>query len=287
MRSLPTHLAKGLCVERPVLITKIEREKGEKWVLHTDDDTHTHTHTHKQKPFDMVVIAVPTEQTIPLLEQTHPHTNTHTHTHTQALRAVQSVPCLSIMVAYPKVLPILPLHTHTLTSDVIASARRDDTKAAGRVYVPGVAERWVIHATEAYTRKYIYTDATSFEKERVLKEVLQEFERLVLLCSSSSSSTTTSSKDTQTPSSFSSPVYTDVQRWMYSQTHTPTNTSFLWETDVGVGVCGDGWHGGVGAGMTEKEEEKEAEKMQGIERAWLSGRKLGEAILASVRERGV
>jgi predicted NAD/FAD-dependent oxidoreductase len=153
MRSLPTHIAKGLCVERPVLITKIERVKGEKWMLHTDDDTDTdtHTHTHTQKPFDMVVIAVPTEQTIPLLEQTHPHTNTHAHTQAlQGLRAVQSVPCLSIMVAYPNPLPTLPPHTHThtpFTSDIIASARRDDTKAAGRVCVPGVAERWVIHGT--------------------------------------------------------------------------------------------------------------------------------------------
>jgi len=127
MRSLPTHLAQGLSIQRPFLITKLEMKetknqqqeqhrcaatttttttttttssdsttttnnnindnnKRGQWILHHDDGKIT-------QKFDAVVVAVPAEQSIPLLEPVSP-----------ALAAplidVKSASCLSVMAAW-------------------------------------------------------------------------------------------------------------------------------------------------------------------------------------------
>ena len=71
------------------------------------------------------------------------------------------------------------------------------------------------------------------------------------------------------------PVYLSVQRWLYAQTFNPAEEDFGWEEGGRVGACGDGWHGGREGGG-------EGGVMEGIERAWLSGTRLGEAMLASL-----
>jgi predicted NAD/FAD-dependent oxidoreductase len=109
MRSLPSHLAKGLNIQRPFLITKLEKKKQkqeeeecaatntssssssssssrEQWVLH---------HEEGQVPqlFDAVVVAVPAEQSIPLLQPLSPAL-------AAPLLNVTSVSCLSVMAAW-------------------------------------------------------------------------------------------------------------------------------------------------------------------------------------------
>lgn len=110
MRSLPTHLAKGLSIQRPFLITKLEKKQQqqqeeeecaatksssgttsssssrEQWVLY---------HEEGQVPqlFDAVVVAVPAEQSIPLLQPLSPAL-------AAPLLNVKSVSCLSVMAAW-------------------------------------------------------------------------------------------------------------------------------------------------------------------------------------------
>lgn len=106
MRTLPTHLAEGLAVHRPLLIAKLEyirKAQGQDasqeqsapssppghqggWALHHDQST-------VPEVFDAVVVAVPAEQSCALLSPVSPGL-------ASLLAPVRSRPCLSVLVAW-------------------------------------------------------------------------------------------------------------------------------------------------------------------------------------------
>jgi len=112
MRSLPTHLAQGLNIQRPFLITKLEKKKEKQEQQEEECATDTNTSgssssSNKQQQqwvlhheegfipqfFDAVVVAVPAEQSIPLLQPLSPAL-------AAPLLDVKSVSCLSVMAAW-------------------------------------------------------------------------------------------------------------------------------------------------------------------------------------------
>ena len=235
MRSLPTHLAKGLTIHRPLLITRLEKTQGgEKWALYTAEGP-------VQGLYDAVVVAVPAEQSRELLASSPLSSPL-----ALPLAQVKSVPCLSLMAAW---MPPLESRVRGWVKEegVLASARRDDLKTPGRAK----GERWVVHATAEYSAEHIQTEP--FPKDLVVGQMLRAFGDRV------------GGGGGELPT----PAYVAVQRWLYAQTFSPASPAFGWEEKERVGACGDGWCGGEG--------EKE-----GIERAWVSGRRLGEAMLRSL-----
>lgn len=112
MRSLPTHLAQGLNIQRPFLITKLEmkeeqeQEEGEECAPETNTSGNSSSSSKQQEQwvlhheegsisqlFDAVVVAVPAEQSIPLLQPLSPAL-------AAPLLDVKSVSCLSVMAAW-------------------------------------------------------------------------------------------------------------------------------------------------------------------------------------------
>lgn len=113
MRSLPTHLAQGLSIQRPFLITKLEKTEKQQeeecavTTSNTDTNTSSSSSSENEKQqwilhheegqisqlFDAVVIAVPAEQSIPLLQPLLPQL-------AAPLLEVKSVSCLSVMAAW-------------------------------------------------------------------------------------------------------------------------------------------------------------------------------------------
>ncbi|KAM3568600.1 hypothetical protein VYU27_009277 [Nannochloropsis oceanica] len=306
MRSLPTHLAQGLSIQRPFLITKLEMKetknqqqeqdrcaattttttttttsdstttynsnnndnnKRGQWILHHDDGKIT-------QKFDAVVVAVPAEQSIPLLEPVSP-----------ALAAplidVKSASCLSVMAAWDQ--PVGAPFTEWKKAKaeekgedegILYSARRDDLKTPGRPGgeggKEGGGERWVMHATPAFSASHIQTEP--FPKEKVILNVLDAFFKEV---ERGKEGEREGGKKDMGEERAPRPVYLSVQRWLYAQTFNPSEEPFGWEEREKVGACGDGWQG-------RREGGEEEEGKGGIERAWLSGRRLGEAMLVSL-----
>jgi predicted NAD/FAD-dependent oxidoreductase len=119
---------------------------------------------------------------------------------------------------------------------------------------------WVFHTTPEYSARYIQTEP--FPREKVVSDVLRSFSGK--FGSGEEGGGTRQGGGRK-------PAYVAVQRWLYSQTDNPARPSYGWEEGVRLGACGDGWEGGRDGG----------EGAEGVERAWLSGKGLGERIAAS------
>ena len=137
----------------------------------------------------------------------------------------------------------------------------------------------MIHATPAYSAAHIQTEP--FPKEKVILNVLSAFFKEV------EGGREGGKEGEGQPEKEGGkeggkgegrgprPVYLSVQRWLYAQTFNAAKASFGWEEGGRVGACGDGWQG-------KREGGREGGVMEGIERAWLSGTRLGEAMLNSL-----
>lgn len=238
MRSLPLHLAQGLDVRRPVLIERVERA-----VAGGEGGWVLYPQGGGSEwEADAVVVAIPPEQSAALLDGV-----AGAEALQAAIAGVKSEPCITVMLAVP--------------AAAGAAAAEEIVKfppGSDPVLVKAVRRRqggldcWVAHTTRAFTEQYIYTSAEAFEKQAVVDGVLAAMRGAGLL-----------------PPAGAAPVHADAQRWLYSQTHGPVaGVACGWEPRLQLGVCGDGW-----AGPREGEA-----GLEGVERAWLSGRAVGEAM---------
>ena len=149
------------------------------------------------------------------------------------------------MAAWPAELP-LGL-SHWQGSDPLAplgQAWRQEHRP-GRVREPGVASRWVLHATPMWSAQNL--DARPEAVAQRLVDALAEV----------------------AGAHCARPSLAAAHRWRYARVLTPLTNACAWDAELKLGACGDAWHR---AGVAD--EPGAPGLPQGLERAWLSARAL-------------
>jgi renalase len=228
MSAMTRGLAESLAVVASTQIVGVERRENG-WTLRACDPVGIL----ESLRYDVVVIATPAEQAVPLLTAS-PVLQAH-------LRRVHSDPCWAVMAAWDASLR-LPAARVAPANGPLAAAWRDDAKPQ-RPLVNGVAERWVLHGRGEWTRRHLEIGAAA-----AAEQLLAAFGATV-------------------GASLPAPIHRIAHRWRYAQVLQTAGEPFGWDARTAIGSCGDGWQGTGGA-----------EHIDGVERAWLSGAGLAEAI---------
>jgi hypothetical protein len=195
--------------------------------------------------FDAVVVATPAEQALRL---------TQGSAHLQAqLQAVQSEPCWTLMLAWPQgaaqtALPRLPAGS-PLTRVVDCSALPAAADAGTAVAAAGT--RWTLHARADWSRAHL--EVTPAQAAQALLQALSAAAAQPL----------------------PPPLHAVAHRWRYAQVAVPVAGPFGWDAALRLGCCGDAWQGMAAPA--------DAPKPDGIERAWLSGVGLADALLQALQ----
>jgi len=232
MNALARHLGAGVAVRDSTHITALEKADAG-WALRTlGGELLAPRYAH-------VLVAVPAEQAAALLQPDAALS--------AAMRAVHSEPCWTVMAAWAGPLPLTGRGAEAWASGdalaPVATARRDDAQP-GREPVPGVASRWVLHATPHWTRHNLDVPPAA-----VARHLLAAWAEALGL-------------------RIARPAFSVAHRWLYAQVPGPHADRFGWNASLGLGACGDAWHATPGAA--------------GVERAWLSARGLAAALAAPV-----
>jgi predicted NAD/FAD-dependent oxidoreductase len=156
--------------------------------------------------FDAIVVAVPAEQVAPLVAA-------HDEPMAARARAVQSEPCWTLMASFSARLPIEADMIEQ--SGAIGLATRDSAK-------PGRSgpEAWTIQATADWSRDHLEDDAS-----RVAAALLDVFARAAGI-------------------TLPRVLSAQAHRWRYARPSTigsqdAVDDGFLWNAELGLGVCGD------------------------------------------------
>lgn len=171
-----------------------------KGLLREDEGWHVVGQDFRAAAFDAVVLALPAEQTAPLL-------TLHDFTLSQAALYARSQPCWTAMFAFAE-----PLSAPDVLRDTgaIAWAARNSAKP-GR----GGPESWVVQATPNWSAAHL---------ERGTEEVG------VLLLEALARATGVDAEP--------APVAQSVHRWRYALS-AGTGIGALWNAKAGIGACGD------------------------------------------------
>jgi hypothetical protein len=212
MSALPAALAKGLALECGRRVFQA-RQWDARWVLHHDDatgrtpDAPPDPNSRGAGPFDAVVITAPPAQAAPLLAD---------HPFAARVRRAVLAPCWALMAAFERAAnaPV----TMQPPQGPLGWIARDSAKP-GR---DGGADRWVAHATAAWSRAHEEDPA-----DRVLDQLLPALSRAI--------------------GSRATPLHASVHRWRYALTEAPLNEAFLWDAAARIGVAAD-WCLGARAG---------------------------------------
>lgn len=175
-------------------------------------------------PFDNVVIAVPAEQAADLLLPIAPSL-------AQEAQAARTSPCWAAMLVFPS--PVRVDFEAARVGDSSPIAWVAQMKGNGSAY-----SCWVLHAKTDWSDANINQSA-----EWVADKLAREFSELAHI-------------DVH-------PRHASAHRWRYAQVQISAGTSFAWDAELGIGVCGD-WRLGPR-----------------IELAWQSGDSLGSEIAKS------
>jgi hypothetical protein len=197
MSGLARHLASGLEVKLSVRIKEVARESGG-WRL-TDDAGGDHG------LHDWVVVAVPPDQAIPLLQEAPD----------LAARAAAAVmdPCWAVLMGFDAPLD-LPFDGAAVAGSPLAWIARNDSKPGRQ---PG--EALVLHANPAWSRQHL--EQTPDEILPLLTEALRE----------------ALGRDVGPAR------YAAAHRWRYAQVASPSPGGPRFDADSGLGICGD-WTAG-------------------------------------------
>ena len=188
------------CIERDVL-------NAQQWQLRAEDSAGGQAVV---GGFDQVVLAQPHLQAHDLLLASGhaPHLR-------QMLQPVTVTPCWTLMVAYPNAMqPGLPhigpqWNAARSTHHRISWLARENSKP-GRERI----ERWTVQASAAWSAKHLEDDG-----ERVKAKLLKGFAEI------------TGIRVT--------PAHAVVHRWRFAQTQTALGQPFIWDAELGIGLCGD------------------------------------------------
>ncbi|MBR7778779.1 NAD(P)/FAD-dependent oxidoreductase [Undibacterium rugosum] len=206
MNALGKHLAHGLDVRSDQQVLALEAYQGQ-WLLKIQSSTVSVAAS--AGPFDAVILAIPSDQAIPLLQPLPAFA-------AQAEQARLS-PCWCLMLGFQTALD-LSYDGAWVQQSRLGWIARDNAKPQHRA-----GERWVAHATRAWSEEHLED-----EPERAKEKLLKAFH--------------------EATGSWIQPIYAVVHRWRYSQAQQPLQQTCLWDAKVGIGVCGDWFANGLEGG---------------------------------------
>ncbi|MBD3892492.1 FAD-dependent oxidoreductase [Hydrogenophaga sp.] len=190
-------------------VTHIERDPGHaaQWQLRSEDAQGGQA---LLSGFDRVLLALPHIQANDLLLASGLAPALR-----QRLTAVQVAPCWTLLLAYPNAmqpgLPHLGPHWNAArsTHHRISWLARENSK-------PGreSTERWTVQANPAWSAEHLEDDA-----ERVKAKLQKAFAEVTGM--------------------HANPGYAQVHRWRFAQTQLPLGQPFLFDSELGLGLCGD------------------------------------------------
>ena len=195
--------------------------------------------------YDALLLAVPAEQARPLCAGSL--------VLQQALAGVHSQPCWTLMLGWPAgAAPArLPRPAALAAGGVLAEVVDVSELPAATVAAIPVT-RWVLHASAAWSMAQLELSPA----EATSRLLLALAEALQAEASAAALPT---------------PAHVAAHRWRYAQVVAPAQGPCGWDAALCLGSCGDAW-GGVAP---------DAPLPDGVERAWLSGVALADAVIAS------
>lgn len=196
MNALAKALAEGLEVELGVRISALRAEE-DGWALVSEQPV-------ADDNFEIVVVATPPEQAVPLLAPS-PILQA-------AAATVRMQPCWAVMVAFDYDLE-LPFDAAFFRSSPVVWAANNGSKP-GR---PG-PECWVLHASPAWSREHLEQDP-----EQVAALLVAAFFEA-------------------TGSKIVPPSLARAHRWRYASPENALTTGYLWDTTASLAACGDWCH---------------------------------------------
>jgi renalase len=202
-------LAASGCLKLETRVTRIERDTLDRarWQLRTagpEDSVHVYS------GFHAVLLALPSALAAGLLQQ-----SALVPAFAQRIAEVEVAACWTLMLAFPQALqPTLsylgPQWNAALsTHHRIAWLARESSKP-GR----GAVERWTVQASAAWSDEHLEDD-----RLRVQAKLLKAFSEVTGIRAE--------------------PTHAEVHRWRHGKTQKPLGHSHLWDSGVGLGVCGD------------------------------------------------
>ncbi|KIF82250.1 NAD(P)/FAD-dependent oxidoreductase [Noviherbaspirillum autotrophicum] len=210
MASLAQRLAQDIEVRAGQAVSGLECH-GTQWLLSVLCETVPVAAT--AGPFDAVVLAIPAERALPLLEPVSDI-------------AVQAggahlVPCWALILGFQEALN-LDYDGAWVQGSRLKWIARDASKPQRR---PG--EHWIGHASPEWSQEHLDDDP-----ERVKEKLLKAFH--------------------EATGSPVNPVYADVHRWRHAQADRPLAADCCWDEGARIGVCGDWFAAGLdGSGRIE------------------------------------
>lgn len=187
----------------------------------------THEHGELAPTYRAVVMAVPAPQAEPLLRPCAP---------TLADVAIQANMrgCWAMMLNYPTPLE-LAFDAAFINSGPLRWVARNSSKP-GRTGI----DTWLLHASAEWSQAHLEDN-----NEDVARHLLDAFAAL----------------------GAPPPAQWTLHRWRYADTESPLQHGAVWDTALGLGLCGDWLSGGK------------------VEGAWLSGHSLAEQVLLALDQR--
>lgn len=223
MSALGKQLAHGLDVRTEQRVVALEPHQKQ-WLLSVESDLVPVAAS--AGPFDAVLLAIPPEQAASLLQG-----------HAEFSKKVGQVhmePCWTLMLGFQMPLN-LPFDGAWISNSRLGWISRDTSKPDHRA-----GERWVCHATAAWSKKHLEDDA-----DRIKEKLSKAFH--------------------EATGSPIQAIHAAAHRWRYAQASAPLPEACLWDAKQHLGVCGDWFAAGLEGGGK-------------LENAFLSGLALAESI---------
>lgn len=206
MGVLCQQLAQPLQVRTEHPVKRIE-PYGNQWLLSVQSETVPINAS--AGPFDAVIVAVPADQAVPLLEPIPAFAS-------QA-QQVRLAPCWALMLGFQDSLA-LAYDGAWVQGSRLAWIAHDASKPQRR---PG--EHWVGHASHQWSIEHLEDDP-----ERAKEKLLKAFQEAT-------------GKQVQ-------PVYAAVHRWRHAHATQPLTDACLWNAKLRIGACGDWFGAGLEGG---------------------------------------
>lgn len=210
MADLARHLARDMDLRCEQTVRRVERH-GDQWLLAVRSDTVPIDAS--AGPFDAVVVAVPADQAVPLLQPASKIV--------EQVQRVHLTPCWALLLGFQESLG-LTYDGAWIQGGRLAWIARDVSKPQRR---PG--EHWVAHASSQWSAEHLEDDP-----ERVKEKLVRAFHDA------------TGSKVQH--------IYADVHLWRYAQATGTLPSDCLWDASARIGACGDWFANGLdGSGRVE------------------------------------
>lgn len=204
MLRLATHLARDLDVRYRNTVARVWRDEAGWRVDCVDQDPGAAAVT-----YDAVCVATPSTQAAAMLRDLTPLA--------EIAATVNWDPCWATMLALPRATGVDYDAAFFSDDPILGWCARDSAKPR-RGVVPGVAERWVLHARPRWSRRFFQMDEVE-----VAKWLTRSFSARI-----------------RRPLS---PTHVTAVRWQHATPLNPLSQTWLWDAEQRIGAAGD-WCGG-------------------------------------------